>query len=292
MVAAEGARAGCRARFSPGRFERSWLLAPTTSLRLPGGSGCSVPGCCIAPCRRWQSPGTFRRRMVMSGGTGTRRWTLRTSSWTLSGAVSGSLIWRSARRTTPAWSGRSGPTCILDRVEAMTTQQLDHIRRQRGLLEGRVAAIRAALEALGTATASAPSAEGPYRLTTGSQHDQSTTASSPISSRSSSSWTRQPRQPTSPQSAATAGVLQRWHLHRHRRRARRAPPGTSPRGTRNWRVPPTRRWRCSSSADPRRWPPHRRSGTHSPASRLVKTWRCSSASRPWPPRPWMLLIRQ
>ena len=74
---------------------------------------------------------------------------------------------------------RSGPTSILDRVEATTTQQLDHIRRQRGLLEGRVAAIRAALEELGTATAQCPVCRRPLspdeRFAARSEHDRELT---------------------------------------------------------------------------------------------------------------------
>jgi DNA repair exonuclease SbcCD ATPase subunit len=50
----------------------------------------------------------------------------------------------------------SGAAGILDQIEAATTQQLDDIRRQRGLLEGRVAGIRAALEELGTAAGQCP----------------------------------------------------------------------------------------------------------------------------------------
>ena len=49
-----------------------------------------------------------------------------------------------------------GAASILDRIEATTTQQLDDIRRQRGMLEGRVAGIRAALEELDTATSECP----------------------------------------------------------------------------------------------------------------------------------------
>ncbi|HEY5989137.1 MAG TPA: AAA family ATPase [Streptosporangiaceae bacterium] len=54
----------------------------------------------------------------------------------------------------PADAG--GAASILDRIEATTTRQLDDIRRQRGLLEGRVAGIRAALEELGTSAGQCP----------------------------------------------------------------------------------------------------------------------------------------
>jgi DNA repair exonuclease SbcCD ATPase subunit len=53
-------------------------------------------------------------------------------------------------------AGTGDAASILDHVEATTTQQLDDIRRQRGLLEGRAAGIRAALEELGTSAGRCP----------------------------------------------------------------------------------------------------------------------------------------
>jgi DNA repair exonuclease SbcCD ATPase subunit len=83
----------------------------------------------------------------------------------------------SARFGLPARSG--GAASILERVEATTTRQLDHIRRQRGLLEGRVAAIRDALEELDTAAAHCPVCRRPLspeeRSAARSQHDQELT---------------------------------------------------------------------------------------------------------------------
>src|SRR5258708_2846090 len=55
----------------------------------------------------------------------------------------------SSRFGVPAGAG--GAAGILDQVQAATTQQLDDIRRQRGVLEGPAAGIRTALEELGTA---------------------------------------------------------------------------------------------------------------------------------------------
>jgi len=65
---------------------------------------------------------------------------------------------------------------VLDRIEATTTQQLDDIRRQRGLLEGRAAGIRAALEELGTSSGQCPVCRRPLspdeRAAARSEHDR------------------------------------------------------------------------------------------------------------------------
>ena len=59
-----------------------------------------------------------------------------------------------ARFGTPVTPG--GLPKILDGIEAETTRQLDDIRRQRGLLEGQAASIRAALDDLDTAASQCP----------------------------------------------------------------------------------------------------------------------------------------
>jgi DNA repair exonuclease SbcCD ATPase subunit len=80
----------------------------------------------------------------------------------------------SARFGVPAGAG--GAASILDQVEAATTQQLDDIRRQRGLLEGRAAGIRAALEELGTSAGRCPVCRRPLspeeRAGARSEHDR------------------------------------------------------------------------------------------------------------------------
>jgi DNA repair exonuclease SbcCD ATPase subunit len=70
----------------------------------------------------------------------------------------------------------AGAASILDRIEASTTRQLDDIRRQRGLLEGRAAGIRAALEELGTSAGQCPVCRRPLshddRAAARSEHDR------------------------------------------------------------------------------------------------------------------------
>jgi DNA repair exonuclease SbcCD ATPase subunit len=69
-----------------------------------------------------------------------------------------------------------GAASVLDRIEASTTRQLDDIRRQRGLLEGRVAGIRAALEELGTSAGQCPVCRRPlspdHRAAAQAEHDR------------------------------------------------------------------------------------------------------------------------
>jgi DNA repair exonuclease SbcCD ATPase subunit len=80
----------------------------------------------------------------------------------------------SARFGLPAGAG--GAATILDQIEATTTQQLDDIRRQRGLLEGRAAGIRATLEELGTSAGQCPACRRPLspeeRAAARSGHDR------------------------------------------------------------------------------------------------------------------------
>jgi DNA repair exonuclease SbcCD ATPase subunit len=75
---------------------------------------------------------------------------------------------------TPVTAG--GLPKILDRIEAETTRQLDDIRRQRGLLEGRAASIRAALDELDTAASQCPVCRRPLtpreRSAARSAHDR------------------------------------------------------------------------------------------------------------------------
>jgi DNA repair exonuclease SbcCD ATPase subunit len=80
----------------------------------------------------------------------------------------------SSRFGVPAGAG--GAAGILDQVEAATTQQLDDIRRQRGVLEGRAAGIRTALEELGTSAGQCPVCRRPLspdeRAAARSGHDR------------------------------------------------------------------------------------------------------------------------
>jgi DNA repair exonuclease SbcCD ATPase subunit len=79
----------------------------------------------------------------------------------------------SSRFALPVAAG--GAAGILDQIEATTTWQLDDIRRQRGLLGGRVAGIRAALEELGTSAGQCPVCRRPLspdeRAAARSEHD-------------------------------------------------------------------------------------------------------------------------
>src|SRR6266699_6151739 len=80
----------------------------------------------------------------------------------------------SSRFGVPA--GADGAAGILDHFETATTQQLDDIRRQRGLLEGRAAGIRTALEELGTSAGQCPVCRRPLspdeRAMARSEHDR------------------------------------------------------------------------------------------------------------------------
>ena len=80
----------------------------------------------------------------------------------------------SSRFGVPAGAG--GAASILDEIEAATTQQLDDIRRQRGLLEGRASGIRTALEELGTLAGQCPVCRRPLspdeRAVARSGHDR------------------------------------------------------------------------------------------------------------------------
>jgi DNA repair exonuclease SbcCD ATPase subunit len=73
-------------------------------------------------------------------------------------------------------AGAGGAAGILDQVEAATTQQLDDIRRQRAVLEGRAAGIRTALEELGTSAGQCPVCRRPLspdeRAAARSGHDR------------------------------------------------------------------------------------------------------------------------
>jgi DNA repair exonuclease SbcCD ATPase subunit len=73
-------------------------------------------------------------------------------------------------------AGAGSAASILDRIEVTTTRQLDEIRRQRGLLEGRAAGIRAALEELGTSAGQCPVCRRPLspgeRAAARSEHDR------------------------------------------------------------------------------------------------------------------------
>jgi DNA repair exonuclease SbcCD ATPase subunit len=80
----------------------------------------------------------------------------------------------SSRFGAPAGAG--GAASILDQVEAATTRQLDDIRRERSLLEGRAAGIRAALDELGTSAGQCPVCRRPLspdeRAAARSGHDR------------------------------------------------------------------------------------------------------------------------
>jgi DNA repair exonuclease SbcCD ATPase subunit len=69
-----------------------------------------------------------------------------------------------------------GAGAALDNLEAAMTTQLDDIRRQRGLLEGRIAGIRAALDQLDTTTGQCPVCRKPLSpgeaITARSEHDR------------------------------------------------------------------------------------------------------------------------